>query len=201
MSSKFTYFRHSVNARNDDKLKEFSRLLGRKAKESYFYYFTLLELCASDFEDGKTEFKVHQMTLRTLWETNAKGVQTMCELLAKSALLMCEPCETYVLFTIPKLSEYLGSYETNKIKEKKRKINKIKENGSVNSPLNFLFNDADIKSWLDNGIHETHLTILRKFPREQIKNQIEKAFHWASVRNKSADTWLYAFVESQKNGS
>jgi hypothetical protein len=127
VSSKFSYFRHSVNARNDDKIQEFSRLLDRKSKEAYFYFFTLLELCSSESREGQIEFKIHNNTLRSLWETNTKGVQVVCELLASSALVVCETCETYVVFHIPKLPIYLGSYETKKekkIKEKKENIYK-----------------------------------------------------------------------------
>lgn len=125
--SKFSYFRHSVNARNDDKLKEFGSLLGRKSKEGYFYFFTLIELCASQSDDGQTEFKIHQNTLRTLWETNAKGVQVMCKLLTSCALVMCKPCANHVVFSIPNLPIYLGLYDVKKRKEKERKTKEIKE--------------------------------------------------------------------------
>lgn len=122
---KFTHFRHSVFARNDDKIKEFSRLLDRKGKEGYFYYFALIEHCSSESEEGQTEFKIHNETLRSLWESNAKGVQTLCKLLANSALVVCKPCVNHVVFDIPNLPNYLGSYETKKEKKiKERKENK-----------------------------------------------------------------------------
>jgi uncharacterized phage protein (TIGR02220 family) len=135
---KFSYFRHSVFTRNDDKIREFSRLLGRKSKEAYFYFFTLIEHCAAESSDGQTEFKVHHDTLRALWETNTRGVQTVCKLLTSSALLVCKQCANHVILDIPKLPFYLGMYEQKKRKEKENKGNKNKESEVAQS------NDAKI---------------------------------------------------------
>jgi spore cortex formation protein SpoVR/YcgB (stage V sporulation) len=208
---KFTHFRHSVNARNDDKIKELGRLLGRKSKEAYFHYFALIELCSSESDEGQTEFKIHNNTLRTLWESNAKGVQTMCELLAKSALVVCKPCVNHVVFEIPNLPNYLGSYETNKIKKiKEKKENKLTEdpkkilppeasqdNLKKPSPLSVYFSDSpEIQEWLDAGVHETHLMLLKKYSHHEVVDLIARAYAWAKPRGARAETWLYTFVSN-----
>lgn len=198
--SKFNYFRHSINARNDDKIKEFGALLGRKSKENYFYFFTLIELCASQSDEGQTEFKIHQNTLRTLWETNAKGVQTMCKLLTSCALVMCKPCANHVVFSVPNLPIYLGLYDTKKRKEKERKGKEINNNKATPSPLSFLFHKSpNIQSWLDNGNHDTHRLIAsRNKSHHELAELIEKAFDWAQGKNLRAETWLMTFIDNKK---
>ena len=197
-SVKFSYFRHSVNARNDDKIREFSRLLERKSKEAYFYFFTLIELCASESTEGQTEFKIHNNTLRTLWETNAKGVQSLCKSLATSALVMCKPCANHVVFSIPNLPIYLGLYDVKKRKEKERK----EEESIINkaSPLSFLFHHRpDIQKWLNEGNHDTHNVILaRNKSHHEIFEIIEKAYGWAQPKNKRADSWVLTFFDNKK---
>lgn len=197
MTGKFSYFRHSVSTKDDEKIQELSRLLGRKSKESYFYFFTLLELCASQAEEGQTEFRIHQNTLRTLWESNTRGVQTMCKLLANSALLVCKPCVNHVTFHLPNLPLYLGSYDTKKGKESKEKESKILIT-SKPSPLSFLFSESDIKKWLDVGTHETHSLLLQKFSHHELADQIPKAFAWAIGKDARAEAWLYTWMSNKE---
>lgn len=186
-------------ARNDDKIKEFSRLLGRKGKEAYFYYFTLIEHCSSESDDNQITFKIHNETLRTLWESNAKGVQTLCELLANSALVMCKPCVNHVIFDIPNLPNYLGSYETKKRKGKERKEKEIKDI-NIASPLSFLFhNRPEIQKWLDVGNHDTHKVILaRNKSHHELAELLEKAFDWSQGKDLRAETWLLTFIDNKK---
>lgn len=197
-SGKFSYFRHSVNARNDDKLKDFSHQLGRKSKEAYFYFFTLLELCASESDEGQTEFKIHNATLRTLWESNAKGVQSLCKVLANSTLLMCKPYANHVVFSIPNLPTYLGLYDVKKRKEKERK--EEESITIIQGPLSFLFHARpDIQKWLNEGNHDTQKAILAKNKsHHELAELIEKAFTWAQDKNQRAEAWLMTFITNSK---
>ena len=212
-SGKFTHFRHSVFARNDDKIKELSRLLGRKGKEGYFYYFTLIEHCASEAEEGQTEFKVHNDTLRTLWESNTRGVQNMCKLLANSALVMCETCANHVVFNIPNLSNYLGSYETKKRKEKKeKKVNKeegeskkilpqVETQKILKSPLSFLFpKEPLILEWLEKGDYKIQKEILNANSHHVLVEEIRKAYFKQESREpRRADQYLYLWLKNVNN--
>lgn len=67
------------------------------------------------------------------------------------------------------------------------------------SPLSFLFgNSPQIQEWLDEGIHETHMMLLRKHSHHELIGLIEKAYAWAFPRGKRAETWLYTFGDSKK---
>lgn len=144
-SGKKNYFRHSMNARNDHKLRSFMELFGRNWREGYFYFFTLLELCGNEAQEGRSEHKLHVKTLRDLWGTNTQGVLDICKKYSKSALVMCTVCtedaqdmrttcaqdvhdvhmfcSSYVTFSLPNLLNYTGRYESN-APNKEKKINK-----------------------------------------------------------------------------
>lgn len=122
-SGKKNYFRHSMNARNDHKLRAFMELFGRNWREGYFYFFTLLELCGSDAQEGKIEHTFHKKTLRDLWGTSTQGVQDVCMRCAESALVMCIVSADHVTFSIPSLLNYTGRYEQ-KAPNKENKTNK-----------------------------------------------------------------------------
>lgn len=112
-------------------------MLGRKSKEGYFYYFTLLELIGEQCDkDPDIEHRIHTSTLREMWGTNAQGVHHVCTSLAQSALVVCELCNGYVVLRVPNFSKYLGKYKSeiasNGPNKKKRKEIKIKENKETN---------------------------------------------------------------------
>lgn len=116
-----------MNARNDHKLKTFMSLFGRNWREGYFYFFSLLEICGSDAQEGKKEHTFHINTLRELWGTSTKGAHDVCNKCASSALVMCNISASHVTFSLPNLLNYVGKYETNapnkeikEIKEKKK---------------------------------------------------------------------------------
>jgi hypothetical protein len=129
------YFRHSFHARNDDKIRAFGALLGRQKRESYFYYFTLIELCASMSEDGQTVFKIHTQVLREMWMTDTQGAHNMCKRLASVALLMLHSCSSHVVVEIPNLPKYLGKYKNKESKNALIKRNEMKRNEmKINTP-------------------------------------------------------------------
>jgi len=211
-SGQKNYFRHSMNARNDHKLKTFMGLFGRNWREGYFYFFSLLELCGNDAQDGQTEHTFHINTLRELWGTSTKGAHDVCMKCTSSALVMCNTRANHVTFSIPNLLNYTGKYAPNapnkEIKEKKEKkeiiisaSDKIEQCEIIKkpSPLSFLFHsNPELQNWLNEGIHETHLMLLKKYSHHELADLIEKAFAWAAPRSIRAESWLYTFV-SNKN--
>lgn len=135
-SGKKNYFRHSMNARNDHKLKTFMASFGRNWREGYFYFFSLLELCGNDAQDGKTEHTFHINTLRELWGTSTKGAHEVCKLCTSSALVMCNIGTNHVTFSLPNLLNYTGQYEKKgSNKSNQSKLNEIKESTLSASPV------------------------------------------------------------------
>lgn len=135
-SGKKNYFRHSMNARNDHKLKTFMASFGRNWREGYFYFFSLLELCGNDARDGKTEHTFHINTLRELWGTSTKGAHEVCKLCTSSALVMCNIGTNHVTFSLPNLLNYTGQYEKKgSNKSNQSKLNEIKESTPSASPV------------------------------------------------------------------
>lgn len=134
-SGKKNYFRHNFNARTNRKIKEFMASFGRRGKEGYFYYWTLIELLASQCEEETlTEHIIHTQTLREMWATSTQGVHDVCMKLTSAVLLVCEIRSPYVHFSIPNLPKYLGRYSKQitpnapkESKEKKRKEKESKE--------------------------------------------------------------------------
>lgn len=127
------YFRHSCSTRNDEKINNLMELMGRRAKEAYFYFFTLIELCASISEDGQDEFTFHEATLRELWRCNVVDVRLMCDKLEASSLLSHTKVASRVTFHIPNLLKYKGKYEK---KDEKKALNKVKENKIKENKIN-----------------------------------------------------------------
>jgi uncharacterized phage protein (TIGR02220 family) len=119
---KTNYFRHSFLARHDKSLNAFMALFGRDFRDGYFYFFTLLELCAGEAGDNKTDFTHHVSVLRSLWRTSTQGVHDVCNKFTASGLLMCTQSSDNVIFSIPNLRNYTGKYEkgvSNKVNETK----------------------------------------------------------------------------------
>lgn len=125
-SGKKNYFRHSMNARNDHKLRTFMDSFGRNWRDGYFYFFTLLELCGNDAQEGKIEHTFHKKTLRELWGVSAQGVHDVCTRCTQSALVMCKVDANHVTFSLPNLLNYTGRYDS-KAPNKENKINKEKK--------------------------------------------------------------------------
>jgi hypothetical protein len=133
-SGKKNYFRHHFNASKDPKVVA---LIDDFGKEAYFHYFRLLELCASIASDEFPED--HKFTFRrstVCQELRVTNSRLTHHLLAIQSSLLGEVLVTQkeVQILFPKLSKYMGKYETklpsntpNKRKEKKRKENKIKD--------------------------------------------------------------------------
>lgn len=156
-SGKKNYFRHSMNARNDHKLRAFMDSFGRNWRDGYFYFFTLLELCGPDAQDGKEEHTVHLKTLRDLWGTNTQGVLDVCQKYAESALVMCRlcaedaqgvymlcaqdahdvrrSCTTRVIFPLPTLLNYVGRYDSKAPNKEIKQKKEIKESAAPASPV------------------------------------------------------------------
>jgi hypothetical protein len=216
-SGKKNYFRHSASAFEDPKIQKAISLLGY---EGYAFYFILLELFTKQCENEfKNPITIHQQTVRIVLRKSQQSCHKVVTKLQESGLFVVTFKESFYEFHIPNLAKYLGKYEAkihpnapNKRKEKERKEKEIKDINKdlVNtesvasqkqSPLSFLFSkDPEIQSWLDDGIYETHLMLLKKFSHHVLADLIEKAYAWAKPRGAKAETWLYTFV-SNKNTS
>lgn len=132
-SGKKNYFRHSFHARKNPKLVQ---LIDDFGKEAYFHYFALVELCAETASgefptDGKFVFR-RSTLCHELRVTNSRLSR---HLLAIQSALLCKVVvtEKEVEILFPKLSKYMGKYETklpsnspNKIKENQNKEKQIK---------------------------------------------------------------------------
>lgn len=124
------YFRHAFNARNNIKIKKFMSMFPRKGAVGYAYYFMLIEVCASAnviTECVHTVYTFHTSTLRGLWGTNTKGVQSILHKMVKSALISGKVVEEECILTIANMPNFLGSYGTKERKGKEIKGNKRKE--------------------------------------------------------------------------
>lgn len=196
MSGKFSYFRHSVDLRNDPKMKVFQNLLGRKNKEAYHYFCILLELCANESKDGQTEFTFHENTLRVAWETNAKGVQEVCALLTLSALVVCAHHASHVVCSCANLPKYLGSYDAKEKKGKEKKVNILLDT----SLLSVLFpKDDEIQPWLLTGTESAQKELLEKHSHHVLAEEIKKAFLWQLEKApRKAGSFLVTWMSNKK---
>lgn len=140
-SGKKNYFRHSTNARNDDKI---AGLISNYGKEAYFHFFALVESCAEKASDEFPEDGMFHFHPRTL--SNALLVKKWTLISHLSAIQQSGLCEVSVepqsaisdrsvdiqrvSVAMPNLSKFMGRYETNspnKRKEKEIKVNESKE--------------------------------------------------------------------------
>jgi hypothetical protein len=199
------YFRHSFHALKDVELRAFMNQFGRNWREGYFYYFSLLEYCASIAEPSQIDFKIHIDDLRNLWGTNTKGVQSVCKVFANSALLVCKPCTNfdqtlikhcanfdqtlrkhcanYVFFSIPNLPKYFGSYPLNERKGNKRKEKEIKLNNKQERCIAEFSNLGAVSDLLcDVPINIQQQWISDYGSVDFVGNELQKACSWISEK-------------------
>lgn len=196
---KFSYFRHSVDMRNDPKMIVFCELLGRKKKEAYNYYCKLLELCAYQADDGQTDFIFHEKTVRELWEVTAQGLYEVCTAITRSALAECILSASHVTCRIENLPKYLGSYSTKERKEKEKKEKKI----LVKSPLAILFSEnEEIQTWLLTGTEAAQKELLEKHSHHVLAEEIKKAYLWQLEKSpRKAGTFLVTWMSNKKTSA
>lgn len=172
-------------------------LLGRKKKEAYHYWFSLLELCASESDEGQTEFTFHSKTIRDLWLVSEPGLHEVCTAMTLSLLGECTVVASQVKCCIVNLPEYLGSYSTKEIKERKE----IKEKKTLErSPLSILFNAEDeIQKWLLTGTEASQKELLEKHSHHVLAEEIKKAFLWQLEKSpRKAGTFLVTWMSNKK---
>ena len=109
-SGKKNYFRHSVQARKDNKIVE----IVSKGRENYFFFFALVEMCAEQalaHPVTPRKFSFHRLTICSeLHITNAK-IETRLGVIRGAGLMDFEMNKTTVHIEIPSLSKYLGKYD------------------------------------------------------------------------------------------
>ena len=182
-SGKKNYFRHSMNAFEDDKIQCAIDKLGYAG---YAYYFILLELLARQCEtECKNPIRIHQQSLRNVWRKHTKSCVKVIEKLQESGLFVATFKESYIEFDIPNLSKYLGRYEPKKSpngsKERKGKKRKEKESKLPLGEYAY-FPDDVIQLWND--------TMTYKFPYcrglgsgEHLNNFIESTQHMKTLQD------------------
>jgi hypothetical protein len=212
-SGKKNYFRHSFNARNDEFIVSLMNEFGEKG---YYMWFALCEMSGELLADGHSwPLKYNQSRLYKELRCNHSKLHlflTYCQDRSKISSAYVEPIFS---LEIPSLSKFVGKYSENapnKRKEKEIKENEIKLSVATDdskkilpsappqeilkkpSPISFLFDQSpEIQLWLNAGIHETHLQLLKKYSHHEVVDIIERAFQWAKPKGQQAGAWLYTF--------
>jgi uncharacterized phage protein (TIGR02220 family) len=129
-SGKKNYFRHDFNARNDSNIDALIRKFGLSG---YYYYFSLVEIFAQSCSDEFKESQTYNQS-RLYRELRLKHGKLISFLTYAQGMSMLSYTYVEPMFniSIPKLSKYMGKYNSNssnktkvnEIKEKKRKVNK-----------------------------------------------------------------------------
>lgn len=223
-SGKKNYFRHSFHAR---KHPDIVGLIEDHGKEAYFHFFALTEVCAekaSDQTKPDWNFVFRRSTLcRELLVTNSRlGRHLLAMVPSLVDDIVVTEKDVQILF--PKLSKYMGWYDSksdsktsnktklNETKSNETKLNSEKEIGAKKifpdvtpqeilrkpSPLSVYFSDApEIQEWLNAGVHETHMMLLKKYSHHEVVELITKAYAWAIPKQQDAGAWLYTFVSNK----
>jgi hypothetical protein len=197
-ASKFTYFRHSVTVRTNKKMVMLKDILGKRKREAYHFWFSLIELCASESDEGQTEFFFHQKTLRDLWEVSEPGVVEVCTAITLSELGELTSVGQSIKCRIVNLPEYLGSYSTKEIK-KRKKENILLEK----SPLSILFSESDkIQEWLLTGTEASQKELLDKHSHHVLAEEVKKAYLWQLEKSpRKAGTFLVTWMSNKKTAA
>lgn len=220
-SGKKNYFRHSFFARNDDFL---INLVDEMGYQGYFLWFSLLEVCGEIASDSYPEhFKIHNARLLRSLRCRQDKLDSFLTLARLESRLSHTRVENNHIIQIHNFRKYLGKYDNLKesntpnkrkekeIKEKEIIISEPKKNLpekdsqeilKIASPLSFLFSSSPhIQQWLNAGIHETHMMLVKKYSHHELVELIEAAYVWALPKQIRAETWLYTFVSNKKTSA
>lgn len=216
------YFKHYSTASDSKSLNAVFDKFGHKG---IAFWWMLVELCCEHW-DGKSnpDFVFHQRTVASKLKSSPTSVRPWLELC--STLGMCAFANKNSQFEIkiPKLLEVKTSrtvIKSNKIvfdvEENRREENRDNIISEVKkilpevqteeilkkpSPLSFLFsNSPEIQEWLNAGIHETHMMLVKKYSHHELVELIEAAYVWALPKQIRAETWLYTFVSNKKTSA
>jgi hypothetical protein len=215
------YFKHYSTASDS---KSMNILFDKHGHKGIAFWWMLVELCAENWDGiSEPEFNFHQRTVVTKLKSSLNSVRTWLELCSNSGLCAFAQNETQFEIKLPKLREIKetrGRIKGNKPekidildKEKEedkdldkdykhaKKILPIvspQENLKKPSPLSVYFSDSpEIQEWLNAGIHETHLMLLKKYSHHEVVDLVLQAYSWAAPRQQQAGTWLYTFVSNK----
>jgi len=179
------YFRHSINAFDDEKIQNAISKLGF---EGYAYYFIIIELLCKICDGEPTKIiKVHPQTLRTILRKQSKSLHKVLTKLQQSGLFVVTFTESFIEFEVPNLSKYIGKYSKPEStvtpnKEKKRKEKKSKENN-------------DFSYSLDDLIALWNNTMVPDFPNSPLSFGSATIKEFIETRNavKTLDDWNMIF--------
>jgi hypothetical protein len=213
-SGKKNYFRHSVNARNDEKIVT---LIANHGKEAYFHYMALVEMCAQKAinEDmkGDETFIFHRRTVCSELMVTPRRLGGHLLAIQSSHLGDLVATLEKVSVRFPNLVKYLGRYESkitsnspNKRKEKEikeKEIKVIKNKLLEFSQLSILFKPEDeIQSWLLTGSEAAQKELLEKHSHHVLAEEIKKAYLWQCEKKpRKAGSFLITWMGNKNTAA
>jgi len=186
------YFRHMFNTHKNEKINKAIDIIGPAA---YFYYFTIVELCAEKaWNEDKVNsfiFTFHVQTLRNVWRKQTESCIKVIEKLQESGLFYATFSENLVSINIPNLRKYLGLYQNKndsnipikgkEIKGKERKENKKKEDDPLILEIVNLWNAGALKYDLPQILKSGNDWPKRKSKLKKLIKQFKTIDDWISI--------------------
>ena len=188
MSKNKNYFRHFYRAHEDDKLVQFRKTRGVKGIGEYWI---LIELCAEYTANNSKNYesiscKFHEKIIRDKLGLKQKNLRTFLEHCRNILGMIVEHSDNVIVFSIPKLPKYLGSYTEQVPILKESKVKKSKEKIT---PVGVSISLVDI--WNDNCGQLS-----------KVKGLSDKRNKLCNARlkdNPSADYWSSVIQEVSQN--
>lgn len=213
------YFRHYNEARRDSKIMS---MIDKYGKESYFHYFAIVELCASQAENqfpDDSKFKFHIRTLASELLLKRFKVLSLLESMQNEMLLKVESKDNNIEIELPNLSKYMGRYESkctlnvpNKSKVKEKKVNVLRKRNShteiscdEDKKLNTLYFgleelDEVFKECAKKLSEDEQRKLVESYGLENVKNILEKIASWSGYPKKVNSVYMTAINWMKKDG-
>lgn len=162
-SGKKNYFRHSINAIDDEKIQLAVETLGLVG---YAYFFVLVELVARQISDGDVKpVRIHKHTLQGHFRKRFNGCKKILENLKDCGLLDFEETNGILEVEIKNLAKYLGRYNKD-TKKKAPAINQKKKRAKeladlIESSLSKFGNSQSDKEARSEMLGEDGLAVCR----------------------------------------
>jgi len=190
-SGRKDYFRHYYGARKDQKIRY---LMDKFGKEAYFFYFTIIELCAEQAShELKKSYEFHASILRQELGLSQRRLNLVLNEMQSRLLLDYTLIENTYKINLPNLAKYMGKY-TNKNESNspnKRKEKKRKENKNINKKNNYTPDDL-MQLW--NEIMPPKF----EFCRGLYSEAALKNFQITSQYVESLDDWKNIFLKCKE---
>jgi uncharacterized phage protein (TIGR02220 family) len=121
------WFKHSAIAGKDEKIMQ---MIDDMGKESYFYFFTILEMCTEKYyqtpvKERTNTFKFHTRFLRDRLRINTRKLNIYLVYLQDKFNINSTYIESSLQINIPNLPKYMGNETVEKEKEKEKEKENI----------------------------------------------------------------------------